>query len=195
MDDARSQEKSAPFASVEYELTDAVARQLALDLVMLRMTAPRVRFPALGELRPVVVLLGAALQLVVAMAVLLFFGGWQWIVGKFLIVAGVAVTVILLWKAVFYGLPSFAAWYVGRRAIRNAQNMAHRRIRWLLYVDRLETESATAPRRTAWSEIAGMATSGQSVIVSLKSGLELAVPASALTAETRTFMAERIAGR
>src|SRR5262245_18973297 len=195
MDDAKSQQNEAPVATVEYELTDVVARQMAVDLVALRTAAPNVRIPALGGLPPVIVLLGAALQLVVAMVAAIFFGGWQWIVGKLLIMAGVAVTFILLWKALLYGLPSVAQWYACRAAIRHAQSLAHRRIRWLVYEDHLETESASAPRRTAWSEIAAMATSGQSVIVSLKSGVELVVPASALTAETQSFMAQRIAGR
>jgi hypothetical protein len=185
----------APVATVEYELTDEVARQMALDLVAHRIVLPpTVRIPAFRGLSPVVVLLAAAAQIVVALAALLLLGGWDWIVTKLLAAASVVVIGTLLWKAAFYGLPSFARWYASRRAVRDARARAHRRIRWLLYDDRLETESASASRRIAWPEIAQMTTSGQSVILSLKSGLELVAPKSVLSAETQSFIAQRISG-
>lgn len=190
MDDTKSHENAAPITTVEYELTDDVARQLALDLLALRMP-PSPRVPALGGLSPVVVLVAAAAQIVIAMVALVLFGGWQWIVAKFLIAAGVVVTGILLWKAAFYSLPSLARWYASRRAIRHAQGLAHRKIRWLLYEDRLETESASAPRRTAWSDVAQMTACGQSIILGLNSGLELVIPASVLSGEARSIIEQR----
>jgi hypothetical protein len=196
MDNAKRDENSQPIVTVEYELSDDVARQLALDLVVLRLVAPpSSRVPALRGLSPVVVLLGAALQIVVAMAVLLLIGGWDWIVTKLLALASVVVIAILLWKAAFYGLPSFARWYACRRAVRHAQGLAHRRIRWRLYEDRLETESASALRRTAWSEVVEMTTAGQSVALRLHAGVELLIPASVLPAETQSIIAARIAPR
>ena len=130
MNDTEAHHNAAPIATVEYELTDAVARQLALDLVALRMVSPPSRrVPALRGLSPVVVLLAAAGQIIIAMAALLIFGGWDWIVTKLLAAASVGVIGILLWKAAFYGLPSFARWYACRRAVRDARARSHRRIR------------------------------------------------------------------
>jgi hypothetical protein len=195
MSDTESPENAVPITTVEYELTDDVACQLAVDLVALRMPAPPARPPGLGGLNPVVVLVGAAVQIVIAMAALVLLGGWQWIVSKFLVAAGVVVTGILLWKAAFYSFPSFARWYACRRAMRNARGLAHRRIRWLIYKDHLETESASAPRRTAWSDVTQMTPYGQSIILSLNSGLELVIPASVLSAETRSIIEHCITRR
>ena len=193
MGDSEFHKNSAPVATLEYELTDDVARQMALDLVAHRIVLPpSVRIPVFHGLSPVVILLAAAAQIVIALVILLLLAGWDWIVTKLLTAASLVVIAILLWKAAFYGLPSFARWYASRRAVQDARSRAHRRIRWLIYEDRLETESASAVRRTAWPAISRMSTSGQSVIVSLKSGLELVVPASVLPAETQSFIAQHI---
>ena len=106
---------------------------------------------------------------------------------------GVVVMGILLWKAVFYSLPSLGRWYVCWQAVRHARGLAHRRIQWLLYEDRLETESAATQRRIAWSEVAQMTLYGQSVVLTLRSGVELVIPASVLSADARSIIAQRIA--
>src|SRR5262245_50959001 len=104
MADTEPHKNAAPVLTVEYELTDDVARQLALDLVSLRTTFPAPQVPALRGFSPVVVLLGAAAQIVVAIVALLLFGGWDWILAKILVGAGIGVTLILLWKAAYYGV-------------------------------------------------------------------------------------------
>jgi hypothetical protein len=128
-------EGPAPIAVVEYELTDDVAIQSALDLLEHR--APNIEAPvrAFRGVSPVVVLVAAAAQIVVAMAAVIVLGG-RGVVATVLVAAGALVTSVLLWKAAFYGLPSMARWVVRRGAIRQARGLTDRRIRWLLFEDR-----------------------------------------------------------
>lgn len=178
-----------PIATIEYELTDDLACQAALDLLDRETRRTRERFAEWGRISPVVILLGVALQLLIGIAAVIYFGGWKWRVAKVLVSAGVVVEIILLWKAAFYGLPSFARWYLCRRARRHVRGLAHRRIRWLVYDDRLETESATMQRKIAWTDISRMTPCGQSVVLTLVSGVELSIPSSVLTAEVRSLIA------
>jgi hypothetical protein len=194
MPDSKSHESEVIIAKVEYELTDDIACRSAVDLFEYRIPKDTVRFPAFGTVGPVVVLVGAAAQILIAIAALLFFGGWHWIVAKGLVVIGVMVVGILLWKAAFYSLPSLGRWYVCRQAIRHARRLAHRRIRWLLYEDRLETASASTQRKITWSEVSQMTTCGQSAILILRSGVELVIPAAVLSAEAESVIERRIAG-
>jgi hypothetical protein len=192
MPDSTSSESPGVIATVQYELTDDIACRLAVDLLEWRIAQSSGNLPALGGVRPVVILLGAAVQILIAIAAVLFFGGWDWIVTKALVVIGVVVMGILLWKAVFYSLPPVGRWYVCRNAVRHARRLSHRRIRWLFYDDRLETESASTHRKIAWSEVSQMIPCGQSIVLILRSGVDLALPASALSAEGQSIIARRI---
>jgi hypothetical protein len=192
MPESRSEKSSAVIATVQYELTDDIACRSAVDLLERRIAQGSGRLSALGGVGPVVVLVGAAVQILIAIAAVVFFGGWYWIVSKVLIVIGVVVMGILLWKAAFYSLPSLGRWYVCRQAVRQVHRLAHRRIQWLLYEDHLETESASAHRRIAWSEVSQMTRCGQSIVLILRSGVELVIPASVLSAEAQSILARRI---
>jgi hypothetical protein len=192
MPNSTSRESPAEIAAVQYELTDDIACRLAIDLLEWRIAQGSGNLPALGGIRPIVVLLGAAVQILLAIAAVLFFAGWDWIVTKALVVIGVVVMGILLWKAVLYSLPPLGRWYVCRNAMRHARRLSHRRIRWFLYEDRLETESASTRRKIAWSEVSQMIPCGQSIVLILRSGVDLAVPASALPAEAQSLIARRI---
>src|SRR5262245_6752093 len=183
MPDGKPPDISAAIATAQYELTDDIACQSAVDLLDHRLPQRSDRLPALGGISPIVVLFGAAVQILIAIAAVIFFGAWHWIVSKILVVIGMVIMGILLWKAALYSLPSLARWYVRRRAVRQARGLAHRRIQWLLYEDRLETESAATQRRIAWSEVAQMTPCGRSLVLILRSGVELVIPASALSAE------------
>jgi hypothetical protein len=71
-----SDEGSAVIATIQYELTDD---RSAVDLLEWRVAQRSGRLSALGGIRPIVVLVGAAVQILIAIAAVLFFGGWQWI--------------------------------------------------------------------------------------------------------------------
>jgi type IV secretory pathway TrbD component len=187
MPDNTSHESPAEIATVQYELTDDIACRLAIDLLEWRIAQGSGHLSALGGIRPIVVLSGVAVQILIAIAAVR-----HWIVTKLLVVIGVVVVAILLWKAMFYGLPPVGRWYVCRNAIRHARRLSHRRIRWLLYEDRLETESASTRRKIAWSEVSQMIPCGQSIVLILRSGVDLAVPASALSADAQFLIARRI---
>jgi hypothetical protein len=192
MPDRPSHEGPAVIAMVQYELTDEIACRSAVDLLEWRIAQRIGHLPALGGVRPIVILVGAAVQILIAIAAVVFFGGWHWVVTKALVVIGVLVMGILLWKAMFYSLPSLGRWYVCRHAVRHARRLSHRQIRWLLYEDRLETESASTRRKIAWSEISEMTACGQSIVLILRSGVDLFVPASALSAKAQSIIAQRI---
>jgi hypothetical protein len=112
---------------------------------------------------------------------------------KVLVAIGVVLMGILLWKAVLYSLPSLGRWLVCWNAVRHARRLSHRRICWLFYEDRLETESASTRRKIAWSEVSQMTPCGQSIALILRSGVDLVVPASALSGEAQSIIAQRIA--
>jgi hypothetical protein len=194
MADSERHEGPAPIAVIQYELTDDIAIQSALDLLEHR--APKIDTPvhAFRGVSPVVVLVAAAAQIVVAMAAVIVLGG-RGVVSTVLVAAGVLVTLVLLWKAAFYSLPSMARWVVRRGAIRQARGLTDRRIRWLLFEDRLETESASAHRRVPWSDVAQMTRAGRSFVLSLQSRIDLVIPASALSAEVQSFITGRVSGR
>ena len=182
-----------PFAVIEYDLTDELACQAAIDVVEHRLDSGRVAVPGWpGRTRPGVILLAAALQIIIAIGALLFFGGWDWLVSKVLVVAGGMVAAILFWRAALYGLPSFARALASRRALRAARKMSHRRIRWLLYEDHLETNSASRHRRAAWTEVVQMKRCGQSMVLRLTSGLELVIPVAVLSPEVQAIIAARV---
>jgi hypothetical protein len=192
MPNSTSHESPGIIATVQYELTDDIACRSAVDLLEWRIAQSSGNLTALGGVRPIVVLLGAAVQILIAIAAVLFLGGWNWIVTKALVVIGVVVMGILLWKAVYYSLPPLGRWYACRNAVRHARRLSHRRIRWLFYDDRLETESASTRRKIAWSEVSQMIPCGQSIVLIVRSGVDLAVPASALSAEAQSLIARRI---
>lgn len=82
MTNSTSHESPAEIAAVQYELTDDIACRLAIDLLEWRIAQSSGNLPALGGVRPIVVLLGAAVQILIAIAAVLFFGGWDWIVRR-----------------------------------------------------------------------------------------------------------------
>ena len=129
MSDGKSPETSAVNATVEYELTDDIACQSAVDMFERRIPQTTARPSGLIGVSPIVVLVGAAVQILFAIVAVIFFGGWHWLVAKVLVAIGVVVMGILLWKAAFYSLPSLGRWYVCRRAVRQARGLAHRRVR------------------------------------------------------------------
>ena len=188
-------EPTEPIATVEYELTDEIACQAALDSLDRHMLLHRDRLAEWGKISPVIILLGAALQILIGIAAVIYFGGWHLMVAKVLIAVGLLVVVILLWKAAFYGIPPLARWYMCAQTRRHTRSLTHRRICWRLYEDRLETESASMHRRMAWTEIARMTPCGQSIVLSLTSRVELFIPASVLTPKVQSLITERISAR
>jgi hypothetical protein len=182
-----------PIAVVQYELTDDLASRVAMDLLDCRIQQSSGQYPVSFGARPVAILVLAAVQILVAIIALLLFDGWNWIVAKVLIAAGVVVIGILLWKATFYSLPALGRRLVAWKAVRAARSLTCRRIRWLLYEEHLETESASSQRRIGWPEVAKMTHCGQSVVLSLKSGVELVIPESVLSAEAQSILERRIA--
>jgi hypothetical protein len=192
MPNSTSHESPSVIATVQYELTDDIACRSAVDLLEWRIAQGSGHLSALGGVRPMVIFFGAAVQILIAIAAVLFLGGWNWIVTKALVVIGVVVMGILLWKAVFYSLPQFGRWYVCRNAVRHARRLSHRRIRWLFYEDRLETESASTRRKIAWSQLSQITPCGQSIVLILRSGVDLVVPSSALSTEAQSIIARRI---
>jgi hypothetical protein len=61
-----------------------------------------------------------------------------------------------------------------------------------VYDDRLDTLSASVQRKIAWPDIARMTLCGQTVVLSLTSGVELSIPATVLTTEVQSLIDERI---
>lgn len=180
-----------PCFTLQYDLTEDIARQAAVDLWEFRLLRLKTKHPEWGTIRPLVLLFAAAAQIVIAMGALVWLGDWN-AVTQILMVAGCIVIGIILWKASFYALPFLGRWLACSQSLRQMRKLDHLRIQWRLYEDRLETESAATQRKITWAEVKQMSLVGQSVLLSLNQGMELIMPSSVLTERAREFIEERI---
>jgi hypothetical protein len=171
---------SEPIATVQYEYTDEIAHQIAIDVFEYRTQRIRSRYPAFAKMNPAIILSGAAVQLLIASVAAILVSGWNWIVLKILIVT-------LCFSFIYsqVRILSDQTKIVLRR-------LAHRRIQWRIYEEHLETESAAGKRKVLWKEIAQRVTAGQATLLQLVSGLELVIPTSVLSADFQSMLQERI---
>lgn len=119
--------------------------------------------------------------------------GWDSMLTRALMVAGVLVLLLLLFKTALYFSPAFARWYVRRQTQRLLRRLPHRHVHWLLYQDRLETKSAAATRTFAWSHLRRVHEFPGFWQLHWQSGEQLLVPTTALTPEVQTQIRNHVA--
>jgi len=98
----------------------------------------------------------------------------------------------LLFKAALYFCPPYARWYVRRLARRMARRLSSRTIRWTFFEDRLETNSAETQRNLAWTELKRLDELPEFWCLHWKSGLQLIIPVTALSAEMQEFIRRKV---
>lgn len=178
--------------TIQYELTRDLVQQAGADLLEFHLAHLKKKHPEWGTTRPLLILGLAALQLVLAVGLMIWVSdGMDTITISLLLLAGIAL-VVLLFKASFYALPFLGQWLMRWQSGRYLRSLENPRIIWRLYEDRLETESAVTQRRIPWSNITSMTLFGQSMILGLKKQ-ELVMPASVLNKEVMMFLQEHIA--
>jgi len=185
-------QNTTPRFSIQYELTEETVRQAGVDLLEFRLSGLKKKHPEWGTAKPLLILGFAAVQLVVAMGLLIWIGDGLDVITITLLVLGGIALVVLLYKTSFYAMPFVGQGLMRWQSDRYLRSLDHRRIEWRLYDDRLETDSAAIQRNVPWSDIAGTAQVGQSIILSLKSGQELVMPRSVFTQDAQTFLQHRL---
>ncbi|MBL8823968.1 MAG: hypothetical protein JNJ77_15380 [Planctomycetia bacterium] len=181
-------QNTTPRFSIQYELTEEIVRQEGVDLMEFRLSRLKQKYPEWGTAKPLLLLGLAAVQLVVAMGLLIWISDGKDIIMTTLLVLGGIALVVLLYKASFYAMPFLGRWLMRWQSDRYLRSQEHRRIEWRLYDDRLETDSAAIQRNIPWSDIMGTAQVGQSIVLSLKSRQELVMPRSVLSKDAQTFL-------
>ena len=113
---------------------------------------------------------------------------WDFFATPYLIAAACLAELLLLFKAGLYFHAPFARWYIRRQALRMAQRLAPRTIRWTFFEDRLETASAALERSHAWTDLRKVDVLPELWCLHWKSRVQLIVPAGVLSAELQTLI-------
>lgn len=176
-----------PLGTFEYEFTDDMATEGALVLFELQSRRVKESIVRQGMPHPAVPLVVASATLLVSMVLVII------LVGNSLItwaLVGVALMVLLLlfFKAGVNFVPSFAHWYARRYVRHELRKFSHRTIRWTFYDDRFESQSAAIHRTVPWSDIRQVQLLPGFWFLNLKSGPQLTIPKTALTADVQAII-------
>lgn len=169
-----------PLGSFEYELTDDLAYEAGMALFELQARKVKEDVVRRGMPHALVPIVLVSMILVVAMTAAAIVAWDSLLTLPLLVVAGL-VQLLLLFKAALYFCPPFTRWYIRRLTNRELRRLSHRTIRWRLFEDRLETESAAVQRSLAWTDLRRLQTLPTMWSLHWKSGLTLLAPVEALT--------------
>lgn len=178
-----SSEKDAaamePLGSLEYELTDELAFQIALALFDAQARTVRADIIGKGFLHPALPLVIAFVMLLFAQTAVLLWAG-ESVVAWILFALACLVQLLLLFKFAVYFLPGFSRWYLRRRSVQMIRRLQPRTIRWTFFENRLETKSAQSQRSLPWTDLKQVDVLADFWQLQYKSKLQLVVPAAAL---------------
>jgi len=177
----------APVDSIEYELTDELAFQIAMALFDVQARKVKADMTAKGALHPALPLVIAFVILLIAQAATAVWGG-ESAVTWILLVLGCLVELLLLFKFAVYFWPGFTLWYLRWRSVRMVRRLEPRTLRWTFFEDRLETKSAQLERSLRWNDLKSVDVLADFWQLQFKSKLLLVVPTKVLSQELQEFV-------
>lgn len=176
-----------PLGSFEYELTDELAYQAGLALFELQARKVKEDVVRRGMPHAAVPIVLVSMMLLIGVAAVLVMA-WDSFLTLPLVILACLAQLLLLFKAALYFCPPFARWYIRRLSDRELRKLSHRTIRWMLFEDRLETESAAVQRSLVWTELHRVQTLPEMWSLHWKSGLTLLVPVEVLTPQLQALI-------
>src|SRR5262245_56567569 len=177
----------SPIGSLEYELTDELAFQIAVVLFDLQARNVKANIVAQERVHPAAPLVIAFLLLVFAQVLALFWGSDSAIIWILWTLACLA-ELLLLFKFAVYFWPGFARWYLRWRSVRMIRRLQPRTIRWTFFEDRLETKSAQSQRSLPWTELKSVDVLADFWQLQYNPNLLLVVPTAVLSEELQEFV-------
>lgn len=179
---------TSPIGSFEYELTDDLAVQSTEAMFAWQARQVKAALVTQGALHPAVPLVLSMAFLVIGIAAVLLLGGDGLFI-QVLIVSSVLLLFYLAFKWALYFYPPFTRWYLRRLALRGIRTLNPRTIRWSIYDDRFDTQSAAIQRSLPWRNLRAIQIAGDFWFFHMQGAdAPLLVPARELTSELQTFI-------
>jgi hypothetical protein len=177
----------SPIGSLEYELTDELAFQIAIALFDVQARNVKTDVIGRGFLHPALPLVMAFAMLLIAQTAALLLGGDSVLIWILFALAFLA-ELLLLFKFAVYFWPGFARWYLRLRSARMIRRLQPRTIRWRFFEDRLETKSAQSQRSLPWTELKSVDVLADFWQLQYNPKLLLVVPTAMLSEELQEFV-------